>query len=232
MYSKRITFPLKVDQFFRQGDSSFFYAFLYLSCVVQLVALLCLVVILWKFEESKRKSSTVVYYTLRLVSYYTLLLITIAPIPIFNTFLEALICTTDDSLKSDSNCYEGYNLVNTIFAAMALAVFVPLCLIAQFLHIDENPASDIPFAGPQSNLGMFKLAIKIALAIYTTLDGDVICFIYFPNPDSLILKRRLSSSIQLFGSWSWLGDIIPKGISIQQCQSMQLAEKLSCSGPH
>ena len=145
-------------------------------CVAQLVVLISIIIILIKFEENKRRNSTIVYYVLRLLSYYSLIIITIAPLPLFNTLFEAIICKSDDPLNNAIECYEGYNLANVIIAALALAVSVPFCFIAQLLHIDYNPASSIPFAGPQSNLGMFKLGIKVGLALYTTLDGDVIFF--------------------------------------------------------
>jgi len=160
----------QLDQFFRQGDQGVFYAALYVVCVAQAIVLISIFIILVKYEENKRRSSTLVYYTLRLLSYYTLLIITIGPLPLFNTLFKMFNCTDDDPLNNGIECYKGYNLANSIMAYLALAVSVPSCFIAQLLHIDYNPASSIPFAGPQSNLGMFKLLMKVGLALYTSLD--------------------------------------------------------------
>jgi len=158
---------------FREGDVGVYYTVLYLFAAVILAILLCIIFILIKFNASTKKNSTIVYYLLRLLSLCTVLLITIGPIPLFQTFLEALTCESDDPLLSESECYKGIHLANTVCGALALFFTVGLTIISQLLFIDFNPASKIPFAGPQSIIGFFKLALKFGITLYYTLDHDV-----------------------------------------------------------
>lgn len=143
-----------------------------------LAMILCLGFTLFKFNSPNKKNSTVLYYLLRLLSLCALLLITIGPLPVFHTFLEAITCEPDDPLKNDLQCYEGIHLANTIFGVLGLVFAIIVSFISQLLLIDFNPASDIPFAGPQSTIGFFKLAMKFGLPLYYTLDHDVILYPY------------------------------------------------------
>jgi len=102
-----------------------------------------------------------------------LLLITIGPIPLFHTFFKAITCDPNDALDNDLHCYTGIHLINTIFAVYALVLATIFTFISQLFFIDFNPASEIPFAGSQSIIGFYKLAMKIGLPLYVTLDSDL-----------------------------------------------------------
>ncbi len=138
-----------------------------------LAMIMCLGFILFKYNSPNRKNSTVLYYLVRLLSLCALLLITVGPLPIFHTFLEAITCEPDDTLKNDIECYAGIHMANTIFGVLGLIFAIAFSFISQLLLIDFNPASDIPFAGSQSTIGFFKLLMKFGIPLYYTLDHDV-----------------------------------------------------------
>ncbi len=179
---------VKVDALFREGDTGIYYTALYFFAAVILAILLCIVIVLIKFHSSSKKTSTIVYYVLRLLSLCTVLLITIGPIPLFQTFLEALVCEADDPLVTESECYKGIHLANTICGALALFFTLGLTIISQMLFIDFNPASKIPFAGPQSIIGFFKLALKFGITLYYTLDHDVKNWFFKGIYDCLVVR--------------------------------------------
>jgi len=172
-YPRDIVKYLQVDALFRQGDRSFYYTVLYIFAASMLGLFMCVTFIVVKFDVVMKKSSTVIYYLLRLLSLCALLLITIGPIPVFHTFFEAITCDKDDNLDNDSKCYTGIHLVNTIIGSFGLTLATIFTFTSQLLFIDFNPASNIPFAGPQSIIGFYKLAMKIGLPLYITLDSDL-----------------------------------------------------------
>lgn len=135
--------------------------------------LLCLIVILALFEKAKKKSSAVLFYALRLFSFYSQLLITIAPLPLSQVFIKAIICRDDDPLKGDVACYTGVQLANMVVGIIGLITLVVFAFLSQLFIIDMNPSSIVPFSCPQSNVAMLKLLAKLVLPIYVTIDYDV-----------------------------------------------------------
>jgi len=67
-YPRNIVEYLQVDALFRQGDIGFYYTILFIFGAAMFVILICLIFILAKLEASMKKTSTVVYYLLRLLS--------------------------------------------------------------------------------------------------------------------------------------------------------------------
>jgi len=165
---------LKVDYLFRQGDKSIYYAALYIVVSIQILALIGVIIILVKLEESKKKSLTVVYYTVRLLSFYALLLITIGPLPMSHIFLRSIICQDDDPFGEGVSCYTGVRLANTIAGAVGMFFVLFFSIIVQSLYIDFNPSSNIPFAKSQPRLGLIKLVFKLCLPVYIIMDEEVI----------------------------------------------------------
>lgn len=156
----------------REGDQSTYYAILYICFALQLFMLICVVLVLFLLEGAKKKSNSIVFYTLRLLSFYAQLLNTIGPIPLADIFLTAVICKDGEAIRGNTMCYTGVHLLNMSVGVFGLITLVVFSFLSQLLFIDMNPSSNIPFACPQSNLAMFKLFVKLALPVYIVLDSN------------------------------------------------------------
>jgi len=163
-----------VDFLLRTSGKSFFYGCLYAAFSLQVVALIGILIVIAKLEESKRKSSTIVYYILQLLSLYAFLLTNVGPIPLFHIFFQAIICRDGDMLRESDECYTGIHLVNMIFGVFGLLLLSFYTILVQIFYVDFNPSSEIPFAAPQSRISLYKLALKIGFPLYITIDQDVI----------------------------------------------------------
>ena len=146
---------------------------LYVALALQVLMMIVVVVILIKLEESKKKTLTIVYDTVRILSLYALLLITIAPLPLSQIFLESVICQEGDALRMGEECYTGVHMANMIAGVAGMTITLFLSFIAQILYIDFNPSSTLPFANSQSRVGIIKLIFKICLPVYVILDYEV-----------------------------------------------------------
>lgn len=162
-----------MDYLFRQGDKSFYFGALYFSVAVQIFVLIGLLLILAKLEEIKKKTLTVVYYTVRVLSFYALLLLTVAPLPFSQVFVQSIICQEEDPLRGNDDCYTGVHLSNMIAGVIGMVFLVLFSFLTQLLFIDSNPSTNIPFGCSQSKIGLFKLVLKLCMPIYVVLDYDV-----------------------------------------------------------
>jgi len=133
----------------------------------------CLGLIIWKLDQSKRKTSTILIYTLKLFSFYILLLKTIAPIPLFQAFVTTLYCEEDDPYHEELECYSGSHLIHVIVASVGIAIAFIYGLMTSLFCIDINPASTLPYAAPLSKMGVLKFFGKLILVIYITIDYKV-----------------------------------------------------------
>jgi len=154
----------------REQGESFFYAFLYTAFGLQILVLIFIIIILLRLERSKKRGSTLVFYLVRFVGLYAILLKTIGPIPLFQIFFSAVICRENDVFTNTSNCYQGISFVNAIVGVLGLIILFFFSFFTHLLFIDLNPSSNIPFAAPLSNIDIYKLALKIILPLYYVLD--------------------------------------------------------------
>jgi len=193
-----------VDFLLRTSGKSFFFATLYGALVLQVVALIAVIIVLAKLEQSKRKSSTIVYYLLRLLSLYAFLLTNIAPIPLFHLFFQAIICQDGDMLRGNDQCYTGVHLVNMVVGVFGLILLSIYTILVQLFYVDFNPSSEIPFAAPQSKISLFKLALKLGFPLYITIDKDVrvIITLEYNYFFSLVQQKNLQYFSCLFGSFT------------------------------
>jgi len=126
-----------------------------------------------RLTNTHKKTSTILAYSLKILSIYGLLLNTVFVLPFFNIFIAALFCKSDDRIHGDLTCYQGVYFAHLVVAIIGLIILFFTAVLFNMLYIDLNPCSVIPFAAPQSRLNLLRLALKIALAIYATVDVNV-----------------------------------------------------------
>ena len=126
-----------------------------------------------KLQYSSKKSSTILTYSLRIISVYALLINTILTIPFFNSFFAVIYCSRNSPIHKNLDCYNGLYFLHLSMAILGLIIFISFSLLFTFLYIDLNPNSSIPFACSQSQTILFKLFLKFILPLYSTIDYDV-----------------------------------------------------------
>jgi len=146
---------------------------LYIIFGGQLIMVFFFIYITCKINRSRKKTSTILTYSIKIFSFFALLMNTILTIPFFSIFLSALICFDDDKIHGNTSCYSGIYFLHFVFGLVGLLIQIFFALLFNLLFIDLNPYSNIPFSGPQSRLGLIKLLIKFALPLYITLDYKV-----------------------------------------------------------
>ena len=140
---------------------------------LQLFVFVCVVFVVVKLERIKKRRSGLLFYVLKLLDLYSLLLTTIAPIPLFQIFFVAIICRDNDPFHGSATCYQGVQLGNMVVGVVGVFCLTIFSFVTQLLYVELNPSSTIPLAASQSKIGLFKLAMKIALPLYVTIDYNV-----------------------------------------------------------
>lgn len=146
---------------------------LYLIFAIQAIVLLGIIVITCQLVRTKKKSSTFLTYSIKLFSLYAALLPTIFTIPFAQVFFATFFCKEDDNVHGDIECYTGLYWLHLIIGAIGFIFFIVLCLLFSLLYAEINPISNIPFASPQTRIGLIKLLFKLALPLYIVLDYQV-----------------------------------------------------------
>ena len=122
---------------------------------------------------NKKKTSTFVTYSVKFLSLYAVLLQTILTIPFAEVFFAAFYCQNDDNIHGGTTCYSGIYFLYLAIGIIGFILFIGLQILYSLLYADINPASPIPFASPQSRVGLLKLLLKLALPLYFILDYQV-----------------------------------------------------------
>ncbi len=120
-----------------------------------------------------KKRSQILYYLLRLISLYFLLLKTIATLPLFQIFTYSLICNNDQPYRSATNCYAGTQFIYFFLGLFGIISLVACSILTQIFYIDFNPYSTCAFAASRVGIDVLKFLLKIAIAIYTAVDPQV-----------------------------------------------------------
>lgn len=167
---------------------SIFVVCLYLVFGIQMLMLLTAVATTYKLTRSKKKTSTIVTYSLKALSGYSLLMTTFFALPIFNVYFGTIICYDDDFIHGNLECYSGIYFLHLVIGIIGLVLHLVVMFYLNYLYIDLNPWSTIPFAAPQSKINFVRLALKIALALYIILDYSV-RKIFFPCVLTYFIER-------------------------------------------
>ena len=142
---------------------------------MKILMLFLVILITYKSVNSKKKSSTIMTYSLRIFSFYGLLLTTITTIPFYNIFISIIYCNKESPISSGFECYTGLYYIHLSAAIIGCIILFVFSLVFTMLYIDLNPNSKIPFAAPQSRINLFRLLIKILLPLNFTVffKGDL-----------------------------------------------------------
>jgi riboflavin transporter FmnP len=138
--------------------------------------LLLFIFIIFKIQRSRKKNSTVLAYSIKVFSFYALLLNTILAIPFFNTFLSGLICFDDDQVHNTLACYSGIYFLHFVISLIGIIIQLFFSILTSLLFIDLNPYSTIQFSAPQNKINLIKLLIKFVLPLYILVDYQVFFF--------------------------------------------------------
>lgn len=98
---------------------------------------------------------------------------TVLTIPFANAFFAAFYCNSEDEIHGGLECYAGIYWLHLILAVLGFMLYLLLCTLYSLLYADINPNSTIPFASPQTRIGLLKFILKLALPLYTVLDYKV-----------------------------------------------------------
>lgn len=166
---------LQFDAFLHLSTSgAFFTAALYAAFGLQVfVVLLFLGLLLSRATKLKKKGSTFLTYTLKVLGLYMVVNNTILGIPFLNVFYSALYCQDDDKIHDSITCYSGIYWLHLAIGVIGLVLFLGVTLLVQTLFIERNPFSSIPFSSPLTRIDLLKLVFKIALPLYIVLDYQV-----------------------------------------------------------
>ena len=118
-----------------------------------------------------------IQYILKLLSFYTLLMINVLALPFFNVFMFTFICKSTIPAFYDLTCYSGLHMLHMVFSGINIVIWLFFTILFIMFFAEYNPLSDIPFAGPFSKIGLYKLLVKMLLVIYFILDTEVKIFI-------------------------------------------------------
>ena len=113
---------------------------------------------------------------------YSYLLKTVATLPFMEILFAAVICREGNFFSGSNECYQGTGIINMAVGITSLVILLPFSLLSQTLCMDLNPASSLPFAAPSTRVDMYKLTMKIAVALYSVLDQKVSIIIMRINP--------------------------------------------------
>lgn len=157
----------------REDKSSIFLILFYAFFFLQFIMLILAVITGLYLAQSKRKTSTVLTYSLKTLSVYGLLVNQVLALPSFHIFIVGMICNKDDGMHGDLKCYEGLYFFHLAVAIVGFLISFIVSILFTMLYIELNPSSKIPFATPLSKLPLGKLLLKLIIVLFFTLDYDV-----------------------------------------------------------
>jgi len=158
------------DFILNQNNDSVFVIILYIVFIIQVIMVLLFLATAFQLARSKKKSSTITTYSLKVLSSYMLLLSTVFALPIFNVYLASLMCFDEDSIHTGLTCYQGIYFLHLVVGIIGFIIHFVMMILATSFYIDLNPWSNVPFAAPQSRINLIKVLMKIGLCLYIILD--------------------------------------------------------------
>ena len=167
-----ITFN-KVHSVLLSGNVTVFLALLYLVFAIEIFMAIWACLIIYKILKSKKKSSTFLTYSLKIFSWFEIFTNTILAFPFFNILVNAVYCRPGDVVHINMQCYSGLYYMHLSCAIIAFIIMLCFCLLFNYLYIDLNPNSQIPFASPQSTINFSKMGAKLGLEFYFAYDYTV-----------------------------------------------------------
>lgn len=153
---------------------------------IQVFVILAKLLITCQILRNKKKTSTFTTYSIKFLSLYAVLVQTILTIPFAEVFYTSFYCQDGDSIHGTTECYSGLYFLYLAIGIIGFILYLTLIILYSLLYADINPSSTIPFASPQSRIGLLKLILKLALPLYFVLDTKV----HFCNANYSILISK------------------------------------------
>ena len=146
-----------------------FYVFFF----ILLFMCLLMVATAYVLARSKRKTSTLLTYSLKVLSVYGLFVNTVLFLPTIQMFISTVICSDSLGIGKNGQCYTGFYFFHFAVGIIGIILSIIVSLTFTLLYIELNPYSKIPFAEPQSKLNLGRLLLKIVIVLYFSLDTNV-----------------------------------------------------------
>lgn len=121
-------------------------------------------------RSNKRKTSTITSYIQKTLSLLIILFLTIFQMPLFQIFVNPILCSSDSPYNSAKSCFSGKHSVYFSIGIISLIIYFLLLAVFVTLYSDINPCSNVPFSGPQNKILAAKCAFRIVIVLFYTLD--------------------------------------------------------------
>ena len=190
------------------GNTSITLALLYVTFGIMILVLLLMIGVMFMISREKKSTSTLLTYAIKILSLFAIILTTIGTVPFLNAFVAILYCVSSASASVNFQCYQGIYFLHVALSVIGLILLIIYSIVFNMLYIDLNPSSTIPFAAPQSRIGLYRLLLKTIIIIYIVTDysGSLavqyICILTALYVILLILRYRTTQyynySVQLF----------------------------------
>lgn len=137
---------------------------------VELFIALLMWFIIRSFDNPNKRNSTLLTYSVKIVSLFGMLITTVFVIPFFNIFVATFYCNDDDNVHGEMECYSGIYIVHFAMAVIGTMMFVAYLVIFTPFFTDLNPWSPLPTAAPMSLVPFVKLLMKLFGPAYFVID--------------------------------------------------------------
>lgn len=178
----------QLDYLLKLGNLYLLYVSIAVVSVLVMIILFTSLIIAIRINYVGKKSSALLSYSLKALSFVILLLVTIFTLPFYQVLLGPLICFNDNPIVKELECFNGIHLALFLMIILVMTVFLLEISLFSILFLDMNPNSKIPFAGPQNKMALIRIIFKAALSTVFIVDhkGEysqytigLLTFIYF-----------------------------------------------------
>jgi len=154
-------------------NTNLYLVILYILTSVQILVFIIFLFCTYLMVRYKKKMDGTIQYILKLLSFYTLLMTNVLPLPFFNVFIFAFKCDQNIIAFQGMTCFSGLHILHMVFSAVDLMIWLFFTLLFIMFFSEYNPISDIPFAGPLSKIALYRFMVKVILIFYFYLDAEV-----------------------------------------------------------
>ncbi len=154
------------------NSGAFFYTWL-VHALFLLVVVMVTVVLLVKYHDTTYRPSFMGRIFIQTASMLMALFRSVLAIPSIIVFTMPFICTS-----STMTCWSGMGVITSILSLFAVLIYVVLLLTYELVN-DSYINSALPWAAPDSKLGIIGQLFKILLAFYVAADTNLDICRYF-----------------------------------------------------
>lgn len=171
-YFSNIVRYFQMDYILKNGNTTILYSAQIAVMVIVFLIFVLSIAITIKIQFSKKKSSAFLTYTLKILSFIVLLILTIFTMPMFQILIAPLMCINTNPVLSGEACFGGAHIVFFILSIVFLVMFIFELVMFSLLFLDINPNSKIPFAGPQNRISLIRIVFKMIVSAVFMVDFE------------------------------------------------------------